>query len=240
MLVLVGVLVVVAGFMIRANPLPTILLGALATGVAATLSPSSDAQTLFRAALDTLIRFGDAFNDNRYFHVTWLILPLIGLLERSGLQAHAKAIIGRAKSATASRVLLSYFAVRQATAALGLTSLGGHPQMVRPLVAPMAESAAEARLGPIPDKLRFRIRSMAAATDNIGLFFGEDIFIAIGSIVLVVGFLARAGVEIEALHVSLWAIPTAVMAFLVHGLRLLTFDRTLARRASAAAAEDAS
>jgi hypothetical protein len=31
---------------------------------------------------------------------------------------------------------------------------------------------------------------MSAATDNIGLFFGEDIFMAIGSILLIVGFLA--------------------------------------------------
>jgi uncharacterized membrane protein len=73
---------------------------------------------------------------------------------------------------------------------------------------------------------------MAAGTDNIGLFFGEDIFIAIGSIVLIVGFLDQAGITVEALHVSLWAIPTAIAAFIVHGLRLWLFDRALDREAA--------
>lgn len=231
MLVLVGILIVVAGFALRTNPLPTILAGAVATGVAAAFSAGVPVQDLPQAALDTLARFGTAFNDNRYFHITWLILPLIGLLERAGLQEKAKALITRSGAATPGRVLLTYLAVRQVTSALGLTSLGGHPQMVRPLVAPMAEGAAEAQLGSIPDRTRFRIRGMTAATDNIGLFFGEDIFIAIGSIVLIVGFMEQAGIHVEALHVSLWAIPTAIVAFLIHGTRLLLFDRTLEHQA---------
>ena len=68
--------------------------------------------------------------------------------------------------------------------AIGLTSLGGHPQMVRPLLAPMAEGAAEARHGPLPERVRHKLRAYCAATDNVGLFFGEDIFVAFGAIVL--------------------------------------------------------
>lgn len=139
-------------------------------------------------------------------------------------------LIAQVRAATAGRLLLSYLFVRQATSALGLTSLGGHPQMVRPLVAPMAEGAAEVQAGgDLPDKVRFRIRGMSAATDNIGLFFGEDIFIAIGSIVLMVGFLEQAGIIVEPLQLSVWAIPTAIAAFAVHGARLLLFDREIRR-----------
>src|SRR5690606_8218049 len=112
-------------------------------------------------------------------HVVWLVLPVIGLLERAGMQEKARAVIGSVRAATAGRVLLAYLVLRQATAALGLTSLGGHPQMVRPLIAPMAEAAAESRFPGLSDRLRFRVRSYSAATDNVGLFFGEDIFIAI-------------------------------------------------------------
>lgn len=231
MLILVGILIVVAGFALRANPLPVILAGALATGIAVAITEgATDPAALWAALVGTLARFGAAFNDNRYFHITWLILPLIGLLEREGLQARAKAIIVRSAKASAGRVLLMYLAARQATSALGLTSLGGHPQMVRPLIAPMAEGAAESQHGEISDPVRYRIRGMSAATDNIGLFFGEDIFIAIGSIVLIVGFLDQAGIHVEALHVSLWAIPTAIVAFIVHGLRLVLFDRSVARQ----------
>ena len=35
-----------------------------------------------------------------------------------------------------------------------------------------------------------RVKAMSAATDNVGLFFGEDIFIAISSILLIQGALA--------------------------------------------------
>ena len=229
MLVLLGIAVVVAGFVLRLNPLLVILAAALVTGVMAVVAPGVGGDALWAAAVRTLESFGKAFNDNRYFHVVWLVLPVIGLLERAGMQERAKALIGSIKVATTGAVLMIYLLVRQVTAALGLTSLGGHPQMVRPLIAPMAEAAAETHLGAISDKTRFRIRSMSAATDNVGLFFGEDIFIAIGSILLMVGFLATNGIVMDPIHLSLWAIPTAIVAFLIHGLRLALFDRKLRR-----------
>ncbi|WP_426028851.1 DUF969 domain-containing protein [Brevundimonas sp. TWP2-3-4b2] len=236
MLVLLGIAVVVLGFIARINPLLVILLAAIVTGVAAAVAPGVDLPALGQAAIRTLAAFGNAFNDNRYFHITWLVLPVIGLLERAGLQERARMLIARVKAATAGRLLISYLLVRQATSALGLTSLGGHPQMVRPLVAPMAEGAAEVQAGgTLPDALRYRIRAMSAATDNIGLFFGEDIFIAIGSIVLMVGFLEQAGIIVEPLEISVWAIPTAIAAFAVHGARLLLFDRSVKRAIAAAA-----
>jgi len=236
MLVLLGIAVVVLGFIARINPLLVILLAAIVTGVAAAVAPGVDIRALGLAAVNTLAAFGDAFNDNRYFHITWLVLPVIGLLERAGLQERARLLIANVRAATAGRLLISYLLVRQATSALGLTSLGGHPQMVRPLVAPMAEGAAEVQAGgSLPDALRYRIRGMSAATDNIGLFFGEDIFIAIGSIVLMVGFLEQAGIIVEPLQMSVWAIPTAIAAFAVHGARLLLFDRSMKRDIAAAA-----
>jgi len=228
MWVLLGVAVLVLGFVLRLNPLVVIVIAALVTGLMAALGPGVGLGELWAAAVSTLAAFGKAFNDSRYFHITWLILPLIGLLEREGLQERARIVISKARAATAGRLMLVYLVLRQATSALGLTSLGGHPQMVRPLLAPMAEGAAEAG-GPITERARFRIRSMAAATDNIGLFFGEDIFIAIGSIVLMVGFLEQAGIIVEPLQLSVWAIPTAIAAFLVHGARLVLFDRTIQR-----------
>ena len=214
MLSLIGIVVVVIGFMARLNPLLVVTAAALVTGLAGGMGPVEVVET-----------FGKAFKENRYVSVVWVVLPVIGLLERAGLQERAKTLIGQIQAATTGRLLLLYLLLRQATAALGLTSLGGHAQMVRPLIAPMAEAAAETHHGPLPDDTRGLIRAHAAAADNIALFFGEDIFIAIGSIVLIVGFLEQAGVRVEALHVSLWAIPTAIVALLVHGSRLLMFDR---------------
>jgi uncharacterized membrane protein len=220
MLTLLGIAVVVAGFAIRLNPLLVIGAAAFVTGWAAGFSP-----------VEILSAFGKAFNENRYVSLLWLVLPLIGLLERYGLQERARMLIARIRVVTVGRLLVLYFVIRQITASLGLTSLGGHPQMVRPLIAPMAEAAAEKELGAISDDTRFRIRANAAAVDNVALFFGEDIFLAISSILLIKGFLQQSGVVVQPFELSVWAIPTAVLALLIHGTRVLLFDRRLKREA---------
>jgi uncharacterized membrane protein len=102
--------------------------------------------------------------------------------------------------------------------------------MIRPLIAPMAEGAAASRFRQLDDTMRYRIRAFAAATDNVGLFFGEDIFVAFGAIVLMVTFLKEAGISVQPLHVAVWGMPTALAAFIVHGFRLYRLDGWLARR----------
>jgi uncharacterized membrane protein len=223
---LLGVAVIALAFALRVNPLIAIALAALASGWAVHLSP-----------FDVLAALGRAFNENRYVSVVFLVLPVIGLLEKYGLQERARAMIGGVRAATAGRLLLGYLFLRQISSALGLTALGGHAQMVRPLIAPMAEAAAEQTAGSLSAPVRAGVRAMAAATDNIGLFFGEDIFIAIGSILLIRGFLASSGVNVQPLDLSLWAIPTAICAFLIHGVRLLLFDGKLARDARSSDAQ---
>jgi uncharacterized membrane protein len=222
---LIGILIVVVGFGLRLNPLLVVAAAAVATGLAAG-----------HALTDVVAAFGKAFIDSRSVAVVWLALPVIGLLERAGLKDRARVVISNIQMATTGRLLLAYLAIRQLTSALGLTSLGGHPQMVRPLIAPMAEAAAENRFGALSDETRNRIRAHSAAVDNVGLFFGEDIFIAIGSILLIRAFLDQNGIHVEAAALSLWAIPTAICAFVVHGTRLLLLDRSLAREALANAA----
>ena len=73
------------------------------------------------------------------------------------------------------------------------------------------------------------IRAHCAAADNIALFFGEDIFIAIASILLIKGFLEQSGVEVQPFDLSRWAIPTALAALAIHGVRLALLDRKLQR-----------
>lgn len=233
MLVLLGIAVVVFGFIVRANPLLVVMGAALTTGLAAAWTPEGDLNAYYVAGRDTLAAFGKAFNDARYISLTWILLAAIGLLERAGLQERARLTIAEVKAATAGRLLWVYFIIRQGTSALGLTSLGGHAQMVRPLVAPMAEGAAEAKYGALPDRERYLIRSHSAAADNIGLFFGEDIFIAIASILLIKGFLEANGIIVEPLQLSIWAIPTAIAALGIHSLRLWMLDRHLKARLSA-------
>ena len=215
--VLLGILIVVAGFALRLNPMLVVTASALVTGLLAGMGP-----------VEVISAFGKAFNDNRIIAIVWIVLPVIGLLERFGLQQRAAAVIRGFKSATAGRLLLLYLLYRQVISAIGLHSTAGHPQTVRPLLAPMAVAAAEKTHGELDEETSERVKAYSAATDNVGLFFGEDIFFAIGSIVLIQQTLSTYGILLAPLELALWAIPTAIAAFLVHGLRLLLLDRRLA------------
>lgn len=216
MLPLIGIAIVILGFAFRVNPLLVVVTAAIATGLAAGHS-----------LIAVIGELGKAFINSRSVAVVWLALPVIGLLEHAGLKERARELIAGIRVATAGRLLIAYLALRQIASAFGLVSLGGHPQMVRPVLAPMAESAAERENGPLNERTRNIIRSYAAATDNIGLFFGEDVFIAIGSILLIRSFLEQNGIRVEPIDLAHWAIPTALAAFVIHGARLFFLDRRI-------------
>lgn len=210
---LLPVLVVVAGFALRQHPARVVLVAALSAGVVGGMR--------WDEFLDAL---GTSFLKARYLLVFVFALPVIAQVEAFGLRELARRLIGRWQGVRLGRLLLGYLGIRQLAAALGLTSLGGHAQMVRPLLAPMAEAAAD-KEGEIDDAERQRVRALSAATDNVGLFFGEDIFLAFGAVLLMQSFLAENGIELSPLHIALWGIPTAVLAFVIHGTRLVLLDR---------------
>nr|WP_281372714.1 DUF969 domain-containing protein [Kineococcus aurantiacus] len=218
-LVLLGILVVVAGFALRLNPMLVVTVAGLVTGFLGGMSP-----------VEVLDAFGTGFAGSRSVSIFLLVLPVIGLVERNGLQEQARRLVSRMSRLTTGGILAGYFVLRQVTAAIGLMSIGGHAQTVRPLVAPMAEAAAVRRFGTLPDAVSQRIRAFAASTDNVGAFFGEDIFVAVGAVLLITSFVDTTyGYTLEPLQVALWAIPTAVVALLIHGARSLHTDRALTK-----------
>lgn len=217
---LLGIALVVVGFALRFNPLLVVAVAGIATGLLAGMP-----------FVKVLALLGKGFNDNRFVTMVYIVLPVIGLLERYGLQQRARALIRKARGVTAGRLLIAYMLFRQVFSALGLKDVAGHPQTVRPLVAPMAFAAAEKEHGPLEDAAAEQVKAMSAATDNVGLFFGEDIFLAIASILLIQGSLASFGIALAPLQLSVWAIPSAICAFVIHGTRLLLLDRRLKARA---------
>jgi uncharacterized membrane protein len=226
LLPLAGVGLVVLGFALRLNPALVVVGAGFATALLAGIEPVA-----------TLELLGTAFVKNRFLALLLLTLPVIAVLERHGLKQHVQTVIVRLRAATAGRLLLFYLALRQILSMIGLHSLGGHPQTVRPLLAPMAEAAAESRHGLLPAAERERLRALCAGTDNVGMFFGEDVFIAFGAVLLMQSFFAENGIELQPIDIALWGIPTALCAFAIHGGRLLRLDARLAREAERAAAE---
>jgi uncharacterized membrane protein len=215
---LIPVAVVVIGFALRQHPARVVLVAALSAGLVGGFGVVGLLETL-----------GSGFLSARYLLLIVLALPVIAQVEAHGLRLLAKRVVGTWHGARPGRLLLGYLALRQGSAALGLTSLGGHAQMVRPLVAPMAEAAAEQEAGGLDAGERERVRALSAATDNVGLFFGEDLFLAFGAVLLMQAFFAERGIQLAPLEIALWGLPTAILAFLIHGARLLWRDRQRGR-----------
>jgi uncharacterized membrane protein len=215
---LLGVGVVVLGFLLRLNPALVVVIAGMVSGLLAGLSIP-----------DLLALLGRSFISNRILLLFVLTLPTIGLLERAGLREAAQAFIAKFQSLTFARLLIAYLGLRQFLSMLGLIDLAGHAQTVRPLLAPMAEAAGEKIDPNLADREREKIKALAAATDNIGRFFGEDVFLAFGAVLLIQGFFAQHNIELDARSIALWALPTAIAAFAIHALRLFLYQRHLQR-----------
>jgi uncharacterized membrane protein len=228
---LLGVAVVVIGFALKRNPMLVVVTAALVSGLATGRS-IDDLLALFG---DLLALLGTAFVRSRSLLLFALTLPVIGVLERAGLRERARSwILGFARL-TLPRLLIAYMAIRQLLAMVGLWNIAGQAQTVRPLVAPMSEATAERTLGALDAETRDRVRALAAATDNVGVFFGEDVFLAFGAVLLVQSFYSGQGIQLDALTIGLWALPTAIAAFVIHGVRIVVFQLRLERRLARAA-----
>ena len=218
---LLGIAIVIVGFIIRFNPVAVVVAAGLASGLLAGKSIG-----------ELLALLGESFASNRALLLFVLTLPAIGLLERAGLREHVHAWILRLRGMTLARLLIGYLGLRQLLSMIGLTNVAGPAQTVRPLLAPMSEAAADKTFGAVDAGERQRLLALAAATDNVGLFFGEDVFVAIGAVLLIQGFYAQNGIVLEPLHIALWALPTAVAAFVIHAIRIVLFQRALLRKRS--------
>lgn len=214
MLVLSGILVMVIGLMLRFNALLVVVAAGFVTGLAGGLSIN-----------DIVGAIGEAFVKNRYMSLFILILPVIGLMERHGLRERAEILISKINAATAGRIFMIYLFVRQVTVAFGI-NMSGMVAMVRPLIAPMSE-AAVAQGRPVSQRTLDKVRGIAASADNSGNFFGQNLFLAAGGLLLIKGVMEQLGYSVELTDMVLYGLPTAICAYIVNFIRFIIFDKTI-------------
>ena len=215
---LVGILVVVAGFILKFDTMATVVAAGLVTGLVAGMSP-----------MEILTTLGDAFLSNRTATLFVLTLAAIGLCERNGLKDKAVDLVRMMKSATTGRVLALWQVIRTMASAFSLR-IGGHPQFIRPLINPMAQGAAVARFGKITPEDEDRIKGLAAATENYGNFFAQNCFMGSSGTLLIVSTLNEQGYQVDALQIAGQAVPIAVISVVVGVLWGLLFDVAMKRR----------
>lgn len=218
MIKLIGVLVIVIGFIFRLDTIAVVLVAGIITGLVGGLG--------FGEILSTL---GEAFIKTRYMSLFLVTLPVIGILERYGLRERAAELIKSIKKVTTGKVLTTYALIRELAAAFSLR-LGGHVQFIRPLIFPMAEGAAEINYGNLGEKEIEKIKGYSAAMENYGNFFGQNVFVAAGGVLLVVGTLGELGINVTPLEVSKAAIPVAIIAFIYTMIQNYFLDKSLSRK----------
>lgn len=220
MIKLIGVLIIVIGFIMKFDTIAVVLVAGVITGLVGGLG-----------FVEILTVIGEAFIKTRYMSLFLLTLPVIGILERSGLRERAADLIRNMKSVTTGKVLTTYHGIRELAAAFSLR-LGGHVQFIRPLVNPMAFGAAEKNYSEVDEETEDEIKGYAATSENLGNFFGQNVFVAAGGVLLIVGTLGELGVEVTPLAVSKASIPIAILAFVYGAIQNYFLDRRIAKKLS--------
>ena len=206
---LIGILIIIIGFALKLDTIAVVVTAGVTTGFVANMSIG-----------EILSSLGEGFINNRATCLFMLTIPVIGLCERYGLKA---------KGLSTGVLLSGYTFIREATIAMGVT-LGGHPQFVRPLVSPMAEGASVAKYEELDEKDLDKIKAYSAASDNIGNFFAQNVFIANPGILLIASTLEGLGINVDTLQLSKAAIIIAIIALAIWIIQNILLDRNLKRK----------
>lgn len=215
---LIGIVVVVLGFVLKFDTIATVVIAGLVTALVSGIP--------FGEFLEIL---GQEFTNQRVMTIFIVTLPLIGLSETFGLKQRAVHLIKKMQALTVGRFYTVYLLIREIGGLFSIR-LGGHPQFVRPLVQPMGEAAAANKVGRTltEDEIE-EIKARAAATDNFGNFFAQNTFAASGGVLMISGTLEQLGYENDASKIALVSMAVAVITIFVVGFYNYLLDKKLER-----------
>jgi uncharacterized membrane protein len=221
--VLLGVAVIVIGFLLKIDAIAVVIIAAAVTALVYGAS--------FGKFLEVI---GQSFVDNRNVSFFILTLPMIALSERFGLKEQAVILIKGMKKVTAPRFLFLYTIIRQVCGIFGIR-ISGMVQFVRPIVQPMSSAAAQ-EAGLSNERNEELIKAEAAKAENVGNFFGQNGFVAASGVLLIVGTLEGLGYDVQPDEVVVASLPIIFIATFFSFLN----SRFLARRLEAGASPGSS
>lgn len=217
-LVLLGILIVIAGFALKLDSILTIAVAAVVTALVGGLG--------IQGLLETL---GKSFVSNRNMAIFIMVVLVTGTLERNGLKTAAARLIGRVRNATPGVIIALYGVMRLVFAAFNV-SFGGVAGFVRPVIMPMALGAVEAQGNePHPEHVE-ALKSMASAMENVSWFFGQMLFVGTSGALLVKATLGEMGYEVDLLRMASIELPVAIIAVAIAAVVFIARDSQLRKR----------
>ncbi len=218
LLKLLGILIVVVGFVLKLDSILIIMVAAIVTALVAGMNPVVFLETL-----------GSSFVSNRSMCVFVMVMLVTGTLERNGLKQAAANLMGKFKNASAGVVIAIYGVFRLIFGAFNV-SFGGVAGFVRPIVMPMAIAAVEKDGNKIDEDYAENLKGMASGMENIAWFFGQVLFVGTSGMILVQSTLADLGYKVELVDLMKVQIPVAIIAVAVAIVYYYLKDRQLAKR----------
>ncbi len=218
LLKLLGILIVVIGFVLKLDSILIIMIAAIVTALVAGMDPVTFLETL-----------GSSFVANRSMCVFVMVMVVTGTLERNGLKQAAANLMKKFKNASAGVVLAIYGVFRLVFAAFNV-SFGGVAGFVRPIVMPMATAAAKKNDKKISEKYEENLKGMASGMENIAWFFGQVLFVGTSGMILVQSTLASLGYDVELVDLMKVQIPVAIIAVGVAIVYYYLKDKQLSRK----------
>nr|WP_303935468.1 DUF969 domain-containing protein [Treponema denticola] len=213
-LVLIGVVIIIVGFILKLDVVAVVLISGLVTGLIAKMG-----------FVEVLNAIGTGFVNNRYMSLFFISFPVIAIMERYGLKERAADFIKKIKGASAGMVIWLYILIRTIASAFSIR-LGGHVQFIRPLILPMAEGAAQKHVKLTEDDIE-KIKGLAGASENYGNFFGQNIFPVASGVLLITGTLKEQGLDITNTDVAKYSIFAGVAMVLIALVQCWLFEKSL-------------
>ncbi|TXX29394.1 DUF969 domain-containing protein [Escherichia coli] len=215
---LIGILVILVGFLLKLDTIAVVLIAGLATALVSGIDFT-----------DFLSMLGKAFVDNRLVTLFLLTLPMVGISERFGLKQQAVVLIEKIKGLTPGKFLSLYLFIRELAGFFSIR-IQGHTQFIRPIVNPMAQAAAENKYGELEEADQEKITARAAANENYGNFFAQNTFVAASGVLLITGTLKSLGYDVAASAIAQASIPIALIVLVIATLSNLAFDRKMSKK----------
>lgn len=213
-LVLIGIVIIVVGFVLKLDVVSVVLIAGFATGLAGG-----------KSVVEILDIIGKGFVSNRYMSLFFTTLIVIGIMERYGLKEKAADGIQKIKGASAGLVIWLYLLIRWIAAIFSLR-LGGHIQFVRPLILPMAEGAASKTVDLTEKKLE-DLKGLAGSVENYGNFFGQNIFPVASGVLLIVTTLKDQGHIVTGSQIAYYSLFSGISMMILSIIQCFMFERKL-------------
>ena len=212
---LIGILIIVLGFIFKLNIVFTVILSGFVTALVSGISIP-----------EFLTILGENFVNQRIVTLFIITLPVIGLSEQFGLKQSAEKIVKKRDNLSPGGLYSVYLLFRELAGFFSMR-IYGLVQFVRPIIFPMAEASYQKQNGKISKEASEKLKARGAAMENFGNFFAQNTFIGAGGVLLIVGQMEALGYSVTNADIAAKSLPIALSCLVLGVIKNIIDDKKM-------------